>query len=472
MKYDFNLDLASENSLALIAKKVKPNSKVLEFGPAAGRLTKYMKEVLNCTVYIVEIDEQAAEKASIYAEKTVVDDIEKYTWLELFKDIKFDYVLFADVLEHLYYPEKVLENTKLILEDRGSIIISIPNVTHSSIIADLLVNKFDYKDTGLLDDTHIRFFTHESLIEMINQSGFFILTKEAIFKNIYESELGNQFDLLPSGIKKYLKNKEFSDVYQFVLEIKTSKLESEYTKYNKLSKTNSYYFSQLYINSGNGFNELNCLKKDIYIAASNNIKLEFDLKDFNNILDLRFDPINVNSYIQLNSITYTDFEGHQFIVTNYTSNALLVKENLLYFNIDDPQITFKVDVKEIRFISFSFDLLDTEFDELKIVKNLINENLKLIEWNDNLNNQVQNLHATLSSLEEGKLELIRGFEHFESLTKELQNSELNYRIKIEELEQQAIILQDELEISQMKLNTINGSILSKIKNIFKNEEKR
>ena len=63
-KYDCELNLEDRNSLSVLVGKVKPNSLVLEFGPANGRMTKYMKERLNCKVYAVEIDEDAAKDAA------------------------------------------------------------------------------------------------------------------------------------------------------------------------------------------------------------------------------------------------------------------------------------------------------------------------------------------------------------------------------------------------------------------------
>ena len=126
MKYDFDIDLETKNSLSIIINRIKPNSMVLEFGPANGRMTRYLKEVLNCKVYAVEIDKEAAKDAKRYCEKILVDDVEKYTWLEVYKDLEFDYIVFADVLEHLYYPEKVLKESKLLLKDEidGKVIIS------------------------------------------------------------------------------------------------------------------------------------------------------------------------------------------------------------------------------------------------------------------------------------------------------------------------------------------------------------
>ena len=62
-KYDFDLDMVNTNSLSLIINQIRRGSVVLEFGPANGRMTKYLKEALDGKVYLVEIDEQAGKQA-------------------------------------------------------------------------------------------------------------------------------------------------------------------------------------------------------------------------------------------------------------------------------------------------------------------------------------------------------------------------------------------------------------------------
>ena len=60
-KYDFDLDMNNTNSLSIMINQIKRGSKVLEFGPANGRMTRYLKEMLDCKVYLVEIDEKAGK---------------------------------------------------------------------------------------------------------------------------------------------------------------------------------------------------------------------------------------------------------------------------------------------------------------------------------------------------------------------------------------------------------------------------
>ena len=135
-KYNFNFDIYEEDTLSWIAAEIGEKSNVLEFGAANGRLTKYLSQRKECIVDIVEIDEESGGEAAEYARKALLGniegDIEQYKWLEL--DEQYDYVIFADVLEHLVNPQEVLKRCKSIIKDDGKILVSVPNISHNSII--------------------------------------------------------------------------------------------------------------------------------------------------------------------------------------------------------------------------------------------------------------------------------------------------------------------------------------------------
>ena len=132
-KYNFELDLFGNNTISWIANSVEEQSRVLEFGPANGRLTKYLSEQKKCKVDIVEIDSESGKEASQYAEKALIGElegnIENYYWIS--QDIKYDYIIFADVLEHLIDPQSVLEHCSAVLGEKGKILVSIPNAAHN-----------------------------------------------------------------------------------------------------------------------------------------------------------------------------------------------------------------------------------------------------------------------------------------------------------------------------------------------------
>lgn len=153
--------------LRFVLDKIPQGSSILEFGPASGYMTRYLKEQLNCEVTIVELDPECAESASKYAADCFVGSAEDVGWSEWLGDRQFDAILFCDVLEHLRSPWDTLKWTTSHLKDDGSIFCSIPNVAHHTVIAHLLENEFEYFQYGLLDITHIRFFTARSIKDML-----------------------------------------------------------------------------------------------------------------------------------------------------------------------------------------------------------------------------------------------------------------------------------------------------------------
>ena len=244
--YDFSLDMTTDNSNSLILRNIAPNSKVLEIGAAHGRMTKYLKEELNCQVSIVEYDRKAGDTAKQYAEKSwigaEIGDVEKECWLKETEGQKFDYIVFADVLEHLHDPLQVLRRATERLSDNGSILISIPNIGHNSVLIDLLQGKFEYRESGILDRTHLKFFTHESLRNMIAAAGLSICKEMNAVNVVNNTEFGNSYDQVPPEVSKYLQSRKYGEVYQFIWELKKVNIEISIVTpvYNKWNFTKGY----------------------------------------------------------------------------------------------------------------------------------------------------------------------------------------------------------------------------------------
>ena len=89
----------------------------------------------------------------------------------------FDVIIFADVLEHLAWPIGVLRGYLGLLKDGGSVIVSLPNVGLWSVRLSLLTGRFRYEETGVLDHTHLRFFTRRTAKEMIEQAGLQVIRR-------------------------------------------------------------------------------------------------------------------------------------------------------------------------------------------------------------------------------------------------------------------------------------------------------
>lgn len=143
---------------------------VLELGPASGYITKILAEQ-GCRVDAVEINAQDAAKAAPYCRRMIVGSVEEAA---NFNELPGPYhvMLMADVLEHLRQPENVLRLLRPRLAPDGIALVSLPNIAFWKMRLQLLRGRFDYTDTGLLDRTHLRFFTLQTAVAMFRAAGF------------------------------------------------------------------------------------------------------------------------------------------------------------------------------------------------------------------------------------------------------------------------------------------------------------
>ena len=146
--------------------------KVLEVGCGVGMTLSHIKYLYpNALVYGIELNETAAEIGSNIV-NVRSGNIETMT-LD-FKEETFDYIIFADVLEHLHNPEEILKKMRKYLTKDGCILASIPNLMHGDVITELLKGNFSYQDSGILDRTHLRFFTRKEIIKMFDRCRYSI----------------------------------------------------------------------------------------------------------------------------------------------------------------------------------------------------------------------------------------------------------------------------------------------------------
>ncbi len=146
--------------------------KILDVGCGKGRLGKALKDKLGAEVWGVEYINDIAFLAAERLDKVISGPIEDAI-LQL-PDKYFDTIIFADVLEHLVDPYYVLQKIKTKLSDHGEIVASIPNVRHWSVVKKLLEGEWEYQNFGIMDNTHLRFFTRKSLYNMFEKAGFTI----------------------------------------------------------------------------------------------------------------------------------------------------------------------------------------------------------------------------------------------------------------------------------------------------------
>jgi len=210
---EFQADPNSTHSK--IVSLVPPATRVLEFGCATGYMSEVLKERLGCTVVGIEIDPGAAALAEAYTERVIVGDAEKIDYAAELAGEEFDVVLFADVLEHLKEPADVLRRVRPFVAEDGVVIASIPNIAHASVRLALLGGEFRYREWGLLDDTHLRFFTRASIQDLFEETGYVVTHWLRQRLDVGETEI--KVPDVPEAVREWLASDPEATTYQFVL---------------------------------------------------------------------------------------------------------------------------------------------------------------------------------------------------------------------------------------------------------------
>ncbi len=161
-----------QNERPEIARLVDKEARViLDVGCGMGRLGARLKaEVPGRTIFGIEFEERVASQARNVLDGVLTGDIQ--TMQINFEPAMFDCIIFADILEHTLEPVSVLRKFKTVLKRGGTIICSIPNMRHYTVILQLLTRGWEYQEWGLFDQTHLRFFSLGSMKEMLTQAGF------------------------------------------------------------------------------------------------------------------------------------------------------------------------------------------------------------------------------------------------------------------------------------------------------------
>lgn len=229
-KYHLNIDVNDSNdSHVMEIRFIEPNTSVLDVGCACGDLGKVLKANKSCLMYGLDCNPESckiARETGVYKEVKQCD-IDKLN-LNSFPDYKskFDCIVCGDVLEHLRNPQQALQILKTYLKQGGYIVASIPNVAHTSIKANLLVNDFTYTELGLLDETHIHLFTYKSIAWAFASAGLEI--KECGFT--FMPKMGWQPNNPYLSLSDSVQNCIFQDWHSYVCQYIVKVFVSEETK--------------------------------------------------------------------------------------------------------------------------------------------------------------------------------------------------------------------------------------------------
>lgn len=170
-------------------------SNVLDIGCSTGASGEQIqRRNNNVKVVGIEFDEEMAKIAKEKLDKVIVENIENISLEDYFSPNYFDCIIFADILEHLKDPWEILKNSAKFLNDRGVVIASIPNVKHYSTIINLLLRgNWPYRNRGIHDKTHLRFFTLRNINELFQYANLNIERIERNYRIIEKPHRFNRF---------------------------------------------------------------------------------------------------------------------------------------------------------------------------------------------------------------------------------------------------------------------------------------
>jgi len=160
-----------------LLKLIPTDSKhLIEVGCSYGALAREYKKINPKSYYVgIDIENSYLDKAKEFCDKTESLNINNVDKVFYENNKNCDCWIFGDTLEHTIDPWEVLKNIRKVIPTHGCVIACIPNVQHWSIQAKISIGDFRYQDSGLLDKTHLRWFTRQTINELFINTGFKII---------------------------------------------------------------------------------------------------------------------------------------------------------------------------------------------------------------------------------------------------------------------------------------------------------
>jgi 2-polyprenyl-3-methyl-5-hydroxy-6-metoxy-1,4-benzoquinol methylase len=216
--YEYDIDITSNTAPANVVRMVGQHKRVVEIGCGPGSITKILATQGHCKVTGLELDPDAIEKVKPFCEAIFQADLNANDWPRLLDDFeRFDVLVAADVLEHLYDPWAALQRMVPLIKPDGYLVISLPHVGHAAILACIMNGDFEYRDWGLLDRTHIRFFCLKNIEDLFAQAGLKVIEVSYVTKPPQDTEFFASWDKLSPALQGALMSGKHSEVYQVVL---------------------------------------------------------------------------------------------------------------------------------------------------------------------------------------------------------------------------------------------------------------
>jgi hypothetical protein len=186
-------------------------------------MSKLMRQQCHAEIIGVERNPQAAWQAQRHCHYVFTENLDEPASLDMLEgEDKFDTITLVDVLEHLQHPMALLERLKPLLLPEGRILLSVPNIAHASVRLELLNGHFSYEQAGILDATHLKFFTVDTLQEMLVEAGYAVHEIDYTWHDLPDEVIANYLtsacvDVTPEALAAFHTPEAMA--YQFIFSI-------------------------------------------------------------------------------------------------------------------------------------------------------------------------------------------------------------------------------------------------------------
>lgn len=359
-----SIEASERSSLSVLVSHIAPGSVVLDLGCGSGALGEFLSTTRSCTVDGVTLSEAEARHARRHYRQVEVADLEQVHLPALFHHQRYDVIVCADVLEHLRRPEDVLATCRQLLQPDGKLLLSVPNAGYCGLLAELLQGEFRYREEGLLDRTHLRFFTRQSLSRFMAEQHWALEPLDTIVRAVPDSEFDVAFDQLPPAVTGYMLAMPDAEVYQFigVARPAAGMAASPSSRPTDNPTAQALFTAQLYLGRENRYDEEEKITGRGTMGQGRQT-LSFQLPyPADGITQLRLDPADRPGYFHLYGLTLRHADGSPFWHWNAATDTALALKNaphdqivwnmplpgvsnaaLLLLSGDDPWIKLPID---------------------------------------------------------------------------------------------------------------------------------
>ena len=230
--YDREIDSRERTSLSVLTSHIPPGARVLDLGCGSGAIGRYLAQRDGAGTTVIDgltISADEARLASPHYRRVEVADLDNARLSDLFPAQGYDAIVCADVLEHIRQSPRVLAECRQLLAPEGRLLLSIPNAGYAGLVAELMAGEFRYRQEGLLDETHVRFFTRRTLMRFLREHGWVDVQADVITRQLPDSEFNVAFDALPPAVARHLLALPDALTYQFIVVARPASAEEAVT---------------------------------------------------------------------------------------------------------------------------------------------------------------------------------------------------------------------------------------------------